>query len=158
MNTIARIHRDGRIAWDTIANSDERLLEDSGDVILNLREVWNSSQFRDNRILERWSRGWNFSLRGISVPDALHAMLTAFVFAAIADLVPELAHEVEPLRDAHIPDTALDGPLRDALDFPVRVNGRLLREFLCDVFDGPFTDDEALRGAILLRSAGVDMG
>ncbi|MDQ0614033.1 hypothetical protein QF046_001674 [Microbacterium sp. W4I4] len=44
--------------------------------------------------------------------------------------------------------------LREMLDSPVRVNGALVRLFLCDVYDGPFPSDQEKLGARLLRSAG----
>lgn len=155
MHPIAHIHRDASIGWDTVVSLDERLLEDSGDIILNLRDAWNSSQFHEDHIIERWAEGWGFSLGDITADSAVHSMLSAFVFPALDELVPEFAEAVAPLRGAEIADADLDGRLRDVLDFPVRVNGGLLRQFLCDVFDGPFSDDEELLGAILLRSAGV---
>lgn len=152
MQTIAHIHRDATITWDEVADPDQRLLEECGDVILNLLDVWDPSQFLIDNILERWADGWNFSLAGIAVLDAVTKMHATFVFPTTTDLVPEYAEAVEALRGAELNDEQLDGELGDLLNFPVRVNGALLRVFLCDIFDGPFWDEEANVGAIMLHS------
>lgn len=104
-------------------------------------------------MLERWAQGWKFDLRGLSTPDALRKVLAGFVFPTIFEVAPEYADAIEPLRDADIPRSRLEGQLGELLDFSVRVNGRVIRHFLCDVYAGPFEDDEQLLGAILLRSA-----
>lgn len=153
MQTIAHIHRDTTVDWDELDDPDQRLLEHCGDIVLDLLDVWDPTQFFIDQVLERWADGWGFSLAGIAVPDAVHKMHVALVFPTIADLVPDFAEAVDQVRGIAVDDDDLDGPLGDMLDFPVRVNGALLREFLCDVFDGPFADDQTKLGALLLRTA-----
>lgn len=152
MQTIAHIHRDATIHWDELADPDQRLREDCGDIVLNLLDVWDPSQFYIDHVLERWAEGWSFSLAGIDVPEAVRMMHSAFIFPTISDLTPDIAGAVEALRNVQFGDEQLDGELGDLLDFAVRVNGALLRDFLCDMFDGPFSSEDAKVGAILLRS------
>jgi hypothetical protein len=37
--------------------------------------------------------------------------------------------------------------------YTLRVDGTVVRHLLVDLFDGPFPDDEAYRGAMLLRTS-----
>lgn len=80
-------------------------------------------------------------------------MLAALVYPTISEVAPEYATAIEPLRGADIPKTELDGPLAEILDFWVRVDGTVLRRFLCDIYDGPFDNEEELTTAILRRRA-----
>lgn len=65
MQTIAHIPRDATIDWDKLADPDQRLLEDCGDIVLNLLDVWDPTRFFIDQVLERWADGWRFSLAGI---------------------------------------------------------------------------------------------
>ena len=57
MQTIAHIHRDATITWDEVADPGQRLLEECGDVILNLLDVWDPSQFSSTTSLSAGRTG-----------------------------------------------------------------------------------------------------
>lgn len=147
--TVAHVHRDASVTWGELDDPDDRLLEDCGDIVLNLLECWDPSDFFADAVLERWARGWTFSLAGMPEPKALRWIHLALVFPVVDELLPKLG---EMARDLEVDTDALDDKMRQSLDFPIRVNGALLRDFLCDAFDGPFSSDEARLGAILLRN------
>lgn len=158
--TIRYIDRYAQFTWS--ANDHVDRITDEGDIVLSLRDIWDITrllnvdpyalephsslgEFIDLDVLERWAEGWSFNLDGINPFEALWRLTRAFVIPTLEEDNDQTLTEALHLAKAGTAE-------RDEVpDYLVRVDGRLVRLFLVDSFDGPFEEDGEQREALLRR-------
>ncbi len=91
MTEIAHLRRDWTVDWNHAPAHIGRLIPSCGDLVLDVYDCWDASHIHNHRALERWAKGWRFSLDGISARDAVSKMLLEFVLPVMHELVPEYA-------------------------------------------------------------------
>lgn len=150
--------------WVPSVEHDRRIVQQTGDLILTLQDLWDIEavrnirdfgdlvpgcsfgEFLDEDVLERWAEGWRFSLDGIASVEALHKLVYAFVLPTIAELPDRKLHKT-------VQKALRSGRGQEAVPtYVLQVDGAAVRHFLVDVFDGPFTSDRDLNRAMIGRT------
>ncbi|MBM7827703.1 hypothetical protein [Microbacterium aurum] len=159
-----RFGRDFETSWTDPVQHNARIVEDSGDLILQLQDLWDIEairnlvdvsrlapgcsfgEFLDTCVLQRWGEGWSFNLGGINAVDALFKLTFEILLPSIEELPgSRLFNDLEQVRRG--------GRRPESLPpYTLRVDGSLVRYFLIDIYDGPFSSDGARLGAALLRT------
>ena len=158
------LDREFETAWTPAIEHDGRIVRDSGDLILTLQDLWDIEairgvrdvskftpgcsfgEFIDEDTLERWADGWSFFIEDLNTFNALYRLVYAFVLPTIAELPDKTLHRMvqESLNGQRNPSTV---PA-----YTLRVDGSVIRHFLVDNYDGPFTSGSALKRAMLRRT------
>ncbi len=85
-------------------------------------------------------------MEGINTFDALFKFVAAFIEPSILELrIPVLRRALMRAKNRH-------GRREDLPAYQLRVDGRLIRRFLVDIYDGPFATEEDLLVATVRRS------
>lgn len=157
--------RDFETSWTAPVTHDARVVQDCGDLVLQLQDLWDIEairdlddvsdlepgcsfgEFLDEDVLQRWAMGWSFNLRDINAVNALFKLVFELLLPSIEELPGgRLFKDVQQVRRGKRRPETLP-------PYTLRVAGSLVRYFLIDVYDGPFTDDDAFKGAALLRTS-----